>query len=123
RVTFRNPARLYGVLLVALVVAWVIPPESLLALPLGLRFVAAVLAAFTPIFLANIVFAQRFKDVGSSTSAFGANLLGAMVGGLLEYSALLVGYRALLVLVGVLYGLAFLFGRRHMRVPAVLAGG
>jgi hypothetical protein len=60
------------------------------------------------------VFAQRFKDTGASTVAFGANLLGAMVGGMLEYLSLLWGYRSLLVLVAVLYGLAFLTGRRHL---------
>jgi hypothetical protein len=49
--------------------------------------------------------------VGASNVAFGANLLGAMVGGLLEYTSLLVGYRALLVLTAVLYGFAFFFER------------
>ena len=37
-----------------------------------------------------------------------------MVGGILEYTALITGYRALLILVAVLYGLALLFGRRHL---------
>ena len=37
-----------------------------------------------------------------------------MVGGILEYMALITGYRALLLLVAVLYGLALLFGRRHL---------
>jgi hypothetical protein len=45
--------------------------------------------------------------------AFGANLLGAMVGGLLEYGALLVGYRALLLVVAGLYSLAFVFRPRE----------
>jgi hypothetical protein len=49
--------------------------------------------------------------------AFAANLLGAMVGGVLEYLALLGGYRSLLLLVGVLYGLAFLFGRAKLAAP------
>ncbi len=39
--------------------------------------------------------------------AFGANLLGAMVGGVLEYTSLILGYRWLLVLIAALYGLAF----------------
>jgi hypothetical protein len=56
----------------------------------------------------------RFKGVGSSTVAFGANLLGAMVGGGLEYLALILGFNALLVVVAVLYGLALLTGRRHL---------
>jgi hypothetical protein len=109
-----RPMLLYGALLVALGVSFVIPQESLLDLPVALRFVAATALAFAPIFIANLVFAQRFKDVGSSTTAFGANLLGAIVGGVLEYLSLITGFRFLLVVVAVLYGLAFVFGRRHL---------
>jgi hypothetical protein len=109
-----SPAVLYGALLVALGVAWAIPQESLLGLPTVLRFLAATAIAFAPVFLANLVFAQRFKDVGSSTTAFAANLLGAIVGGVLEYLSLITGYRFLLVVVAALYAFAFLFGRRHL---------
>ena len=103
---------LYGGLLASLAVAWAVPLSSLLALGFGPRFVIAVTITFAPVFFANLIFAQRFRDVGSSTAAFGANLLGAMVGGLLEYSALLTGYRNLLLLVAVLYGVAYALGRR-----------
>lgn len=113
RIRLPRPVLLYSALLAALVIAFVVPQHMLLALPAGLRFVVAVTLAFAPIFLANLVFAQRFASVGASAIAFGANLLGAMVGGLLEYGALLVGYRSLLVVIAVLYGLAFLAGRRH----------
>ncbi len=114
RVRFKKPARLYVVLLATLALAWAVPGGALLELSLPLRFGLAVLLAFTPIFLANLVFAERFRDVGASTTAFGANLLGAMVGGVLEYSALLVGYRSLLILAALLYGLAFFFGKTHL---------
>jgi hypothetical protein len=43
-----------------------------------------------------------------------------MVGGLVEYAALLTGYRSLLIAVAVFYGLAFALGRRHLR-PSVAA--
>jgi SAM-dependent methyltransferase len=122
RVTLPRPTRLYGALVVALVVAFVVPESALLALPLVPRFIVAVTVAFAPIFLANLVFAQRFREVGASTVAFGANLLGAMVGGLLEYSALVVGYRALLVLTAAAYGAAFLLGRRSSALAPVRAG-
>jgi hypothetical protein len=95
-------------LILALAIAWAVPPEALLALSFGPRFLLAVLIAFGPIFLANLVFANRFRDVAASHVAFAANLLGAMVGGVLEYLALITGYRALLLLVAGLYGLAFL---------------
>ena len=71
------------------------------------------LAAFSRV----IVFDKRGtglsdRDVGDSTGAFGANLLGAMVGGLIEYVALVTGYQALLVVVALLYGAAWLIGTR-----------
>ncbi len=117
-VVIRRPALLYAALLVALGVTWAIPPGSLLTLSPVPRFVVAVIIAFAPIFLANMVFAQRFRDTGDSTTAFGANLLGAMIGGILEYTSLIIGYRWLLVLVALLYGLAFITGRRHLRLAA-----
>jgi hypothetical protein len=114
-VTVRRPALLYAGLLAALAVAWAVPPSSLLSLSPLLRFAAAVIIAFMPIFLANMVFAQRFRESGDSATAFGANLLGAMLGGVLEYASLVVGYRWLLIFVAVLYALAFLTSRRHLR--------
>ena len=72
------------------------------------RFLAAVTIAFFPIFLANLIFAGRFRDSADPTSAFGVNLLGAMLGGTLEYLSLVVGFRALLLVVGILYLFAYL---------------
>lgn len=114
RARLPRPAVLYGALLVAVAVSWAVPPNALLSLAVAPRFLASTALAFTPIFLANLVFAQRFKDTASSAVAFGANLLGAMVGGTLEYAAIATGYRALLIVVAAVYGLAFLAGRRHM---------
>ena len=112
RIKLPKPAVLYGLLLITLVVAWLIPPHELLKLAFAPRFIAAVAIAFAPVFLANLVFAQRFREVGSSNIAFGANLLGAMVGGVLEYLSLITGYRALLIIVAVLYGCAFFAEQR-----------
>ena len=107
--------RLYLALLVALAVAWLVQPELLLTLAVVPRFVAAIVIAFAPVFLANLVFARRFRDVAASNLAFAANLLGAMVGGVLEYASLLTGYRALLILIAVLYAFAFALQRLQTR--------
>jgi hypothetical protein len=104
-----RPQVLYLALLASLAVAWLVPQESILTLTPVLRFIAGAAVAFAPIFFANLVFAQRFSGVGTSTVAFGANLLGAMLGGAIEYVALITGYHFLLVIVAGLYGLAFLF--------------
>jgi hypothetical protein len=114
RVTFRHPARLYVLLLAGLAIAYAVPPSALLGLPFVPRFFAAVTIAFLPIFMANLVFAQRFKSTSASATAFGANLLGAMFGGLLEYASLIVGYRSLLILVAILYAVAFFTGRNQL---------
>jgi hypothetical protein len=111
RVPLPKPWVLYLLLFGSLALSWAIPQESLLSLAPGWRFVAAASLAFAPIFLANLVFAQRFRDVALSTTAFGANLLGAMLGGVLEYLALITGYRALLIVVAGLYALAFAASR------------
>ncbi len=119
RVRLPPPGVMYGLLIACLAVAWLVPPASLLALGAVPRFAAGVAVAFAPVFLANLIFAQRFRNVGASTVAFGANLLGAMVGGVLEYLAIVTGYRGLLFLVAALYGLAFLTGRRYLGVVRV----
>ena len=94
-----------------------VPQESLLALPAIPRFLAASALAFAPVYLANLVFAQRFADVHNSGTAFAVNLLGAMVGGALEYLSLVTGYRVLLIVIGGLYGLAFVTGLRGRSAP------
>jgi hypothetical protein len=94
---------LFGILVGSVLIALAIPLSALLELPLPLRFASAVILWFTPIFIANLVFAQRFRDVGESNVAFGANLLGSVVGGVVEYAALVTGYGFLAVLVGALY--------------------
>jgi SAM-dependent methyltransferase len=115
RFALPRPAVLYVGLFACLAVAWAIPPDRLLALPLGPRSVAAIALAFAPIFLANLVFAQRFRETSTTTVAFGANLLGAMLGGVVEYAAIAIGYQALLLLVAAFYLLASVLERRRGR--------
>lgn len=99
---------LWALLFLSLVVNLFVPTGALLQFSSGLRFTLAVALAFTPIFIANLIFAQRFKNVVSSPIAFGVNLLGALLGGVLEYGALILGYRSLTAVVIIFYGLAFI---------------
>ena len=107
------PWVLYLALIASLVLTWLIPQADLVTLPIVVRFVAGAALAFAPVYLANLIFAQRFSDVETTAIAFAANLLGAMVGGVLEYLALITGYRFLLIVVGALYALAFLVRLRR----------
>jgi SAM-dependent methyltransferase len=107
-----RPGFLYAALFIALTIAFLIPPESLILDPAWLRYLLAAALAFAPVFFANLVFTYSFRDTRTADMAFASNLLGAMLGGALEYLALLTGYRLLLVVVAVLYGLAWVFATR-----------
>lgn len=107
RFTIRRPGLMYGLLLGLLVFNYLVPAERLLVGGPVVRYIVASLFTFAPIFLANVVFSHAFRDTDAADIAFASNLLGIMVGGMLEYVSLLTGYRFLLVLVIVCYGLAF----------------
>ncbi len=103
---------LYAGLMLSLGVAFVLPPEHLLVDPPLLRYVLAAVVAFAPVFFANLVFTYSFRGTRAADMAFASNLLGAMVGGVLEYLALLTGYRFLILVVAALYLGAYLLATR-----------
>lgn len=105
-----RPGPLYAGLGIALAVAYLLPPASLLIDPPAARYAAAAVVAFAPVFLANLVFTTSFRETKSADMAFASNLIGATVGGVLEYAALITGYRGLLAVVALLYAAAWLFG-------------
>jgi len=59
-----------------------------------------------PVFFAGLLFASEFRSVNSPAAALGANMLGAVVGGLLENLSLIIGMKALLLVAALLYSLA-----------------
>ncbi len=122
KVRIGRPGLMFALLFGGLLLAALVPSAALLALAPLPRFFAATAIAFFPIFIANLIFAERFRDSEDSTRDFGANLLGAMVGGTLEYLSLVTGYRALLGLVALLYLLAWLFGKTELGRRASAAG-
>jgi hypothetical protein len=106
----RSP--LYAGLGLALGVAFLLPPSALLIDPAWLRYGLSAIVAFAPVFFANLVFTRSFRDTRSADMAFASNLIGATLGGVLEYLALITGYRGLLLVVAGLYLAAFVLGSR-----------
>ena len=132
RFPIRNHRLLYLALFGSIAIAFVLPPASLLVDPPWLRYLLASTLAFAPVFFANLVFTHSFRDTRTADMAFASNLLGAMVGGALEYIALVSGYQALLLVVGILYAAAYVLATRvrvladgelgTRSIPAVPAG-
>jgi len=83
-----------------------LPPETLLFDNALLRYVVASALAFAPVFLANVIFSNSFRDTATADVAFASNLLGIMAGGMLEYFSMLIGYHLLLLPVMAFYALA-----------------
>ena len=112
RFTIRRTWWLYAALLGSIALAYAVPPASLLIEPPWLRYVAAGALAFAPVFFANLVFSYSFRDTRTADMAFASNLFGAMVGGAIEYVALITGYQALLLVVAGLYIAAYVLAER-----------
>jgi hypothetical protein len=93
---------LFGMLAVNLFVR----PEALLFENAVLRYLVASALIFAPVFLANVIFSNSFRDTELADVAFACNLLGIMVGGMLEYFSMLFGYHALLWAVAAFYAFA-----------------
>jgi hypothetical protein len=108
RLRFTRMAPIYILLTATLAINAVLPPETLLVGAPVLRYIAASLLAFVPVFCANLVFTRSFRDTKTADMSFASNLLGAVLGGGLEYLSLLFGYSALNLVAIVLYALAWL---------------
>jgi len=104
---------LYGLLLIALVANYAIPLNAFLAENFLLRYGVIVLFLFSPIFFANLIYSSAFRDTQHANVAFGANLLGTMLGGATEYFSLYFGYSMLIAFAGLFYLLAFISFRRN----------
>ena len=90
--------------------------SSLLGLrPSLLQAGVAILVFLGPVYFAGLVFARLIMEEPSLPSAYGSNLLVAVIGGCCEYLSVLIGLKALLLLTAVFYVVAWmaLGGRRR----------
>lgn len=120
RYKFRQIRLLYLLLLLSLVLNFALPLKMLLFDNLMLRYALATALLFSPIFFANLIYSTVFRDTTRANVAFGANLLGTMVGGTTEYLALYFGYQNLIIFAGIFYFLAFYFiVRQQKKLPSL----
>jgi spermidine synthase len=95
----------YAGVIISAMVAYLMPLHALLFESLGLRITVATLLLCMPILFAGMVFVRSFADMRFSGAALGWNLLGAVLGGMLETASQATGMRALtLIAVGLYLG-------------------
>jgi SAM-dependent methyltransferase len=112
RMTIRRVWIFYLLLFGMLVLNLAVRPETLLLQNALVRYVIASGLIFAPVFLANVIFSNSFRETEVADVAFASNLLGIMVGGMLEYFSMLVGYHLLLVAVIAFYFLAMVVRKK-----------
>lgn len=96
---------LMSTLIAGLLVAYGFPFSRIPGQPAAVGAIAAIVFS-VPVFLAGLLFSLEFRKANSPSAALGANVLGAVLGGLLESVSLLVGMRALLLLTVGVYSVA-----------------
>jgi hypothetical protein len=102
----RSLTPFYVGLMLSLVASAVVPLDAFLGMSRTLQIAGSCLVAFTPIFFAGIVFAVSFSHAADADRAFGANIAGAMFGGLCEYSSMLLGFQYVVLVALVFYALS-----------------
>lgn len=88
----------YLALVASLVFNFFVSPRGLLEFGFWVQVFASGLRVAGPLFFSGIIFARWFESTESPSSALGANLMGAVVGGLSEYSSLALGLNPLYLL-------------------------
>ena len=116
----RPPRRLwpyYLGLLLTLGLNVVVPLDFFLGMNRTLQVVGSCLLVFTPVLFAGVIFATAFSRSREPDQDFGANVGGAMLGGLAEYSSTLLGFQYLTLLAVLFYALSWALVRKAPLLP------
>ena len=98
----------YAALFVTLLLNTLVPLDFFLGMNRTVQVLGACLLVFAPILFAGLIFAALFKRTAEPDRTFGFNIAGAMIGGLAEYSSMLLGFQYLVVVAILFYALSAL---------------
>lgn len=108
-----------AVMIAGLVVASAVPLVSFAPASSWGRLAFALVYCGLPILGAGLAFAACFRLRTNLESAFGWNIIGAVMGGLIEFGSMLTGLRAMFLIAAAIYGLLLLRAVRAASKPAV----
>jgi len=121
RWNFQEPMPWFFALFAATGLLYFFPVEWLHTLPLLPRGILAGLLAGLPVGMAGIIVPILLSRSVRPAVALGANLLGAVLGGCLEYYSMFGGLRSTVLIALILYLGAFLLLRRQAAAPVTEA--
>jgi predicted membrane-bound spermidine synthase len=86
-----SPARSLIALAALLAASVVIPPSTLAGLAAEARWLAASAYVGLPVLFASVIFSTLYASHANAIGGLAWNIIGAMVGGVLEYGSMLIG--------------------------------
>jgi spermidine synthase len=98
----------YGVLIVTCLVLYTVDLARFAFLPYVAKAVIVGGLTAAPMFFSGIIFTRSFTSVTGKNEALGANMIGALVGAMLQSITFVIGIKALLLIVAGLYCLSLL---------------
>jgi SAM-dependent methyltransferase len=111
-----SPVITYSLLLLSLLAGLMLTYYHPVGLPpwLSRIFMTGVLTL--PLFFSGFAFSSELNRSASVAVALSSNLLGAMLGGFLEYNSMYFGFRSLYILAMITYALAFAWSLRERKL-------
>jgi len=117
RYNLRSPMLWFVFLLLSVILLWAFKPTELNQYPLFTRGLLGGLINALPIGFAGILVSMFLKRSTNPSASLGSNLIGAVIGGCLEYLSMCIGLQALTLIALAFYLLAlFSFKRREVRL-------
>jgi len=108
-----NPRWFLAGLIISLFFIYFFPVTNLLRLGFFIKIISAGILLALPIFFTSLIFAAILKHTKDTGIALGSNLLGAVIGGFLEYASMIWGLNALYLIAIGLYIIAGIYLIRH----------
>jgi hypothetical protein len=94
---------MYGGLLATLLLVYFVPVQLFNTMGIWLGGSLAALLCAIPVFFAGLIFSTAFKSETKPSAGLAFNMMGAVVGGLLEYVGTYTGIRSLLIVAACFY--------------------
>ena len=101
----------YSLLLISLIIGYYLFTQDSVTIQPNINKVLMPIILTLPILFSGIAFSKELLKLQSISQALSSNILGAMVGGFLEYNSMYFGFSNLYILAGVIYLSAFAFSK------------
>ena len=99
----------YSLLLISLIIGYYLFTQGAATMSSSVNKIIMPIILTLPILFSGIAFSKELLKLQSISQALSSNILGAMLGGFLEYNSMYFGFSSLYILAGAIYISAFLF--------------